>query len=60
MEVPKEGTVVMPGVIPKLSETPGRIKWAGPDIGAHNDEIYMGLLGLSREELDRLTQAGVI
>lgn len=60
VEVPKEGTVVMPGVIPKLSETPGRIKWAGPDIGAHNDEIYMGLLGLSREELDRLTQAGVI
>ena len=50
----------MPGVIPKLSETPGEVKWAGPALGAHNQEIYVGLLNKSKDELSTLKEEGVI
>jgi crotonobetainyl-CoA:carnitine CoA-transferase CaiB-like acyl-CoA transferase len=55
-----EGDIVMPAVIPKLSETPGRITHAGPAIGAYNEEIYGELLGKSAEELAALKDDGVI
>jgi crotonobetainyl-CoA:carnitine CoA-transferase CaiB-like acyl-CoA transferase len=54
------GEVVMPGVIPKLSATPGHIAHAGPAIGAHNATIYRELLGMSTEELAALRSDGVI
>jgi len=57
---PREGRVVVPNVLPKLSETPGELKWLGADLGQHNDEIYRGQLGLSAEEFERLKQEGVI
>lgn len=56
----EEGPVVMPGVIPKLEGTPGRIATAGPPIGQHNAEVYGGLLNKSEEELAALADAGVI
>ncbi|MFV0298170.1 MAG: CaiB/BaiF CoA transferase family protein [Hyphomicrobiaceae bacterium] len=54
------GEVVMPGVVPRLEGTPGRIAFAGEDIGAHNDEIYRGLLGKTDEELKALQAEGII
>jgi crotonobetainyl-CoA:carnitine CoA-transferase CaiB-like acyl-CoA transferase len=57
---PREGRVVVPNVLPKLSETPGELKWLGPDLGQHNDEIYCGLLGLSADEVERLKREGII
>ena len=57
---PREGRVVVPNVLPKLSETPGELKWLGPDMGQHNDEIYRGRLGLSAEEIERLKGEGII
>ena len=57
---PREGRVVVPNVLPKLSETPGELKWLGPDMGQHNDEIYRGRLGLSAEEIERLKRDGII
>ena len=54
------GSVKMPGVVPRLSATPGAIGWSGPALGAHNDEVYGGWLGLAREEQDRLRGLGVI
>ena len=57
---PREGRVVVPNVLPKLSETPGELKWLGPDMGQHNDEIYRGRLGLSAEEVERLKSEGII
>lgn len=57
---PRVGKVMMPGAVPVLSETPGQIKWAGPDLGAFNREIYSGLLGLSDDEIEALGQEGVI
>lgn len=57
---PREGRVVVPNVLPKLSETPGELKWLGPDMGQHNDEIYRCRLGLSAKEIERLKREGVI
>jgi succinyl-CoA:(S)-malate CoA-transferase subunit A/succinyl-CoA:(S)-malate CoA-transferase subunit B len=57
---PVLGPVVIPGVIPKLSETPGRITGLGPPLGNANGEIYGGLLGLSDDELTALRHAGII
>ena len=57
---PLLGPLRMQNVIPKLSATPGRIKHAGPEIGAHNEEVYLGELGLSREELEELRGRGVV
>ena len=37
---PREGKMVVPNVLRKLSETPGELNWLGPDLGQHNDEIY--------------------
>ena len=62
VEVPfnRMGTVKMPGIVPKFSETPGEIKWAGPELGAHNREVFQELLGLKAEDLDLLKAEGVI
>jgi formyl-CoA transferase len=56
-----ERTVLGPGVVPVLSESPGTIRNAGPARpGQHNDEIYRGLLGRTEAELEALKEAGVI
>lgn len=62
LEVPCEefGSIKMPGVFPVLTETPGQVKWAGPKLGAYNQEIYGGLLGKSEEELAALSACGAI
>jgi crotonobetainyl-CoA:carnitine CoA-transferase CaiB-like acyl-CoA transferase len=60
LEDPELGSIVIPGVIPKLSATPGRIASLGPPLGSGNATVYGGLLGLSKAELRRLAAAGVI
>jgi len=53
--------VWMPGVVPKLSLTPGRVEHAGPTaLGAHNEEIYCGRLGLTRDDLADLAKKGIV
>jgi formyl-CoA transferase len=47
-------------VHPKLSATPGAAAWTGPDMGAHNDEIYTELLGIDNAELARLRKEGIV
>ncbi|MGY9057363.1 MAG: CaiB/BaiF CoA transferase family protein [Alphaproteobacteria bacterium] len=54
------GEVVMPGVIPHMEGTPGRIAFAGEDIGAHNAAIYGDLLGKSEAEIAAFAEAGII
>jgi crotonobetainyl-CoA:carnitine CoA-transferase CaiB-like acyl-CoA transferase len=54
------GPVTMPGVVPRLEGTPGRIAHAGPPLGAHNDEIFRNLLGKSDAELTALVRDKVI
>jgi crotonobetainyl-CoA:carnitine CoA-transferase CaiB-like acyl-CoA transferase len=52
--------VRMHNVVPRLSETPGEIKWPGGDLGEHNEEIYCGELHLTSGDLDSLRSRGVI
>ncbi len=60
IEVKNFGKLKMPGIIPKFSKTPGKIKWAGAKLGQHNKEIYKEKLGLNEEELKKLTEKGII
>jgi len=57
---PQFGALRMQNVAPKLSDTPGRIRHAGPALGEHNTDILSGLLGLDAGERERLFAAGVI
>lgn len=57
---PTVGSLPQPGVVPKLSRTPGRVTHAGPAMGAHTDEILSNLLSLSAEEIAVLRQEKVI
>jgi crotonobetainyl-CoA:carnitine CoA-transferase CaiB-like acyl-CoA transferase len=54
------GTIAVPNVVPRLSETPGQIRWLGEGLGAHNEEVLKDLLGLSSAEIDDLRISGVI
>jgi crotonobetainyl-CoA:carnitine CoA-transferase CaiB-like acyl-CoA transferase len=51
--------VPMAAVVPRLSRTPGRIRWTGGDVGAHTHEVLADL-GLSRAERQALVDAGVV
>ena len=53
------GPLKVPGVLPKLSRTPGRIGSGGPQLGEHNDDILAGL-GLSAEQVAGLRERGII
>ena len=57
---PKYDNLKMQNVFPRLSATPGKIKWLGPRLGQHNEEIYRELLGYSPSDLERLTEEGII
>ena len=58
---PEFGPYIGPGIVPKFSETPGEVRWSGPwQEGSHNEEIYLGLLGLTASELDGLREDGVV
>ena len=59
-EHPVLGRLKMQGAFPKLSATPGQVRWPGPALGAHNDEIWGGLMGCSAEKLAELKARGVI
>jgi crotonobetainyl-CoA:carnitine CoA-transferase CaiB-like acyl-CoA transferase len=54
------GTIRMQNVMFRLSETPGRIRWAGRRIGRDNTEVYGALLGLDAARLDELVKKGII
>jgi succinyl-CoA:(S)-malate CoA-transferase subunit A len=54
------GEVVVPGVVPTLSATPGRITNLGPTLGNANDEVLGTLLGLAAEEIARLRAQHVV
>jgi succinyl-CoA---D-citramalate CoA-transferase len=54
------GPFPMQNVVPRLSETPGKVRWTGPTLGQHNDEVYGGVLELSEREREDLRERGVI
>ncbi len=51
--------VKMPGIVPKLSDTPGEVRWQGPALGQHTAEVLAGL-GLDAAAIERLAADGAI
>jgi formyl-CoA transferase len=60
VDLPGGQVVKLPTVAPRLTETPGGLRWIGPPLGAHNTEVYQEWLGLPAAELARLASEGVI
>ena len=54
------GTVQIPGMPIKLSETPGQIDAPAPNLGEHTSEVLNGLLGLGAEEVKQLKQDEIV
>jgi len=55
------GDIAVPGFVPVLSETKSEIAWLGSsEVGAYNEEIYCGLLGMTQAELQELKNDGII
>ncbi len=50
----------MQNVFPKFSKTPGKVHWAGPTLGQHNEEIYQDLLGFAAEKISDLAAKEII
>lgn len=57
---PVLGAVRMVAPLARLSATPAEIRWTGPALGAHTDEVYRDWLDLSDDELDALRREGAI
>jgi len=59
MPDPQLGQITMHNIIPRLSETPGRLRTPAPEIGEHTAEI-LGQLGVAPEELEALAGEGIV
>jgi formyl-CoA transferase len=57
---PRFGRVLQAGVVPRVSDDPGAIRWPGPDVGAHTQSVLRELLGLAPAEVEGLRQEGVL
>lgn len=57
---PVAGKFKMPGIPIKLSETPGTVETPAPLLGQHTEEILHEILGLSKEEVAKLKEEGVL
>ncbi|WP_213879308.1 CaiB/BaiF CoA-transferase family protein [Pseudomonas sp. dw_358] len=58
-QLPGGAAVKMPGIVPKLSDTPGEVNWPGPSLGQHSDSLLRGL-GLTEAQILGLKAAGVV
>ncbi|MCP8971073.1 CaiB/BaiF CoA transferase family protein [Ectobacillus ponti] len=60
IEVEGIGRLKVPGIVPKLSVTPGTLEWSGPKLGQHTEEVLTGLLGMSGQDVQQLQQKGIV
>lgn len=62
VEAPDEelGPVAMSAVVPRLSATPGGVRWAGREIGSDTRTVLVDLLGVSQDQLNDWVRTGVI
>jgi crotonobetainyl-CoA:carnitine CoA-transferase CaiB-like acyl-CoA transferase len=58
-QLPDGTPVKMPGVVPRLSKTPGEVRWLGPSLGQHTDEV-LNAAGIDSEEIKRLKLTGAV
>ncbi|MGN3963586.1 CaiB/BaiF CoA transferase family protein [Burkholderia gladioli] len=57
--LPGGAAVTMPGIVPKLSDTPGTVNWQGPALGEHTADVLAGL-GFGEDEIARLREQGAV
>jgi crotonobetainyl-CoA:carnitine CoA-transferase CaiB-like acyl-CoA transferase len=58
-ELPGGASVKMPGIVPKLSDTPGEVRWQGPALGEHTSSVLAGL-GYEQSDIERLRREGAV
>ena len=58
-KLPDGKTFKMPGIVPKLSDTPGGVDWVGPTLGEHNQQV-LSSLGYSSGQIAALRREGSI
>ena len=51
--------LLLPGIVPKLSETPGETRWVGPRLGEHTDDV-LASLGYGTDDIAALRERGVV
>jgi formyl-CoA transferase len=57
--LPDGATLKVPGVVPKLSDTPGDLQWVGPTLGEHTEEV-LGRLGYAPADIAALRSRGIV
>jgi len=58
-ELPDGQPIDLPGVVPKLSATPGATQWLGPTLGEHTAEV-LASIGIDAQALEQLRSAGIV
>ncbi|NVH72402.1 CoA transferase [Paraburkholderia sp. JPY432] len=58
-QLPGGASVKMPGIVPKLSDTPGEVRWQGPTLGEHTGSV-LSELGFASEDIERLRREGAV
>jgi crotonobetainyl-CoA:carnitine CoA-transferase CaiB-like acyl-CoA transferase len=58
-QLPGGASVKMPGIVPKLSDTPGGVRWQGPTLGEHTGSV-LSELGFADEDIERLRREGAV
>lgn len=56
----RKESVTFPGIVPRLAQLPGRVRWLGPELGEHTDEILSHLLKMSENEITQLRERRVV
>lgn len=57
---PEFGDVSMIAPLPRMSATPGAVRWPGPPLGVHTEDVLGEILGLTAGEVDALRRDGVL
>ncbi|MFM0392809.1 CaiB/BaiF CoA transferase family protein [Paraburkholderia phytofirmans] len=58
-QLPGGASVKMPGIVPKLSDTPGEVRWQGPTLGEHTGSV-LSELGFANDDIERLRREGAV
>jgi len=59
LDDPDLGKTKLIGIVPKFSDTPGKVEHAGPSVGEHNNVIYGSWLDMGEDQISNLIQRGV-
>lgn len=51
--------VRFPGIVPKIASHDGKIRWAGPDLGADTDQVLRDVAGYTQAQIDQMTMQEV-